>query len=223
MSTNQVSPGPKRWQRAIDNALVKPESANAKLLLSRLKSVDTLNMNPAFWAITRTNTAGTRNRYYCSDFCVGLALHLEWLPATTPVTQYVDKARDHFGQTGLDSHTVMAVIDELPRASVKCFVCGGTMSKNRSVSKREVDFTPALELLNEMEETAAYVEPVFPSVDEMLKDEQKKVKVLIDYDGKILSTTPEVREVELTVRERRLFDYVPAHLRHEVLSQLEQL
>jgi hypothetical protein len=241
--TDNVRPGPLRWKRAVDAAIAKPESHHAALLFERLNRVRGLATTPTrYWKVERHE----RNHYYCSDFCVGLAIHLEAYIGDrghqfSSYEDIIDKIRNTHNDVGIDigwgtdawSKTTLRQTfpRTLPRI-VKCFTCGGEMSKNYLTSGNPlVSFTYARSLAKEYapkadvkEVTAAQLktEPVLTEWERDLLRGADAGKVWISVDGHLVYDRPtDYMEINLTKRELAILKFVEKDRRHEALNALK--
>lgn len=223
-NTDNVSPGPKRWERAINGAKNSPNSAHAVLLRTRLETVKHLDREPnQYWRV-QFGAYGEKNHYYCSDFCAGIAMHLE---ATfndemtyQSVAELVDAIRYGYNAIDLGRWAELYTTEpsQLPR-TVKCFACGGKMLKTKLTSTYKlVDFDDALSLLETKPSESYSVDVTEPKVVE-----EKKVTIFLDNDGELFESLPEMQEVTLTEREIYMLRYIPRGIRRTVVSQLEHL
>jgi len=230
MSVNDnVRPGPQRWKRAVDAAIAKPESHHAALLFERLNRVRGLEtVSRRYWKVERHD----RNHYYCSDFCVGLAVHLEAYIGYqfSSYEDIIDKIRRPGDGTAINigwstgdwSKIMMRQVfpNMLPR-NVKCFTCGGEMSKNYLTSGNPlVDFTYARSLAQAYER---HVTEVAQEELSLTETDPYRDTVLIAEDGRIVDERPRITEVQLTPRERVLLGWIDSHNRHRALNELDKL
>lgn len=237
--TDNVRPGPARWKRAVDAAIAKPESHHAALLFERLNRVRGLETaSRRYWKVERHE----RNHYYCSDFCVGLAVHLEAYIGDrghqfSSYEDIIDKIRRPWDGTAINigwgtdmwSKTMMRQIfpNMLPR-NVKCFTCGGEMSKNYLTSGNPlVDFTYARSLARAYEPKTVVKEVTAAQLKDdaisLTRTDPMTDTVLLTEDGRILDERPQITEVQLTPRERVLLSWVHDFNRHKALESLKAL
>lgn len=238
-NTDNVSPGPRRWERAVKAALAKPDTYHAKLLFERLNRVRHLfPRDDAYWVVRKHE----RNQYYCSDFCAGLASHLDAHVGRNCHWSSYDALIEEIARNNGEKITIGTTSSawwsskyymervyyaDLPR-TVKCFACGIKMTREGTDGYARVDFGPAIikaaDCQNSQVEENPQDRPLEDWERELLQSTpEPKYPVILAPNGETVVSPPQYRTVSLTERERVILGYVPAHFRHEVADRLERL